>query len=324
MVITKGYAYGTLPDMDATKQSLYLDKIRSVVGVGGYVRTPLRWTPGGEPQWAKYDRFVAALKQRNLRWLCQLNTAVSGGGVYQVPTPTTWGPVIRQVVARYWDAGVTAYECWSEPNTVTGNANGKMTPQDMVWMLRDCRGAVKDALVGKADAAKLLLCAMGMGTISFDWLEKMYAASPTFMAGYTALTLHLYMNQDPSLPGGTQYPRRPRTLLNLREWLNLHGYGSIDLGITEGGYSGSNDANKPKNCVTEREQADWTTAFLSWASANNDKLRIRTWCPFNPIQLRNVAFNGDPYQYDYWYEHLPMWRLDHSPKPVAAAYANWS
>lgn len=331
MILTKGMAHGTLPFKGAAEWNRVLGVVAKEAGPGGYIRAPLTWAVDAAPRWDIYDPFLAAVKAHGLRWIAQMNTTVPGGGEYQVPNLAQWGPVIRQVVRHYWPKGLKAYEVWNEWNTVTGNANGTMTATVMARLLREAQNAVHVEVDALPDARTLNLCAMGIGTLSLDALNAVYDVDPHFLSGYNVTTHHLYLSEDPYLPSydprtGAYKPRRAQSLFTVRKWLSDHGFAGVDLGITEGGYSGSKDAVRPPNVLTEAAQADLTVKFLGMVKAANDTLRIRFWCPFHPIEAGGFHYSGDgkDYDYDYWFDHLGMVRSDLSEKPVAPAYATFA
>lgn len=320
--VAKGYALGNIPDKSESEQNKILDTIAALVGPQGYVRTGLKWSTGTQVNWARYDAFLARCKARNLRWFPHFNTSVSGGGQYAIPTKNEWGPTIAQAVKRYMEQGVTKFEIWNEPDTRTGNCGGKMTPQVLSWILREAKDAARgvEIAMGRKD---LRLTCFALGGIDLAYLNRLYSVDQKFLDGYNAFSFHLYMSQDPSLPGGTKYIRRLRTIPLLRQWLDDRKYPKINLKITEGGYSGSNDAKRPLNCVTEAEQAKWTRAQYDYLAAHPE-LKLNLLCQYNPIDKGTRQATGAQYDYPYWYENLGAVNANGTKKPVFTVIAGMS
>jgi hypothetical protein len=161
----------------------------------------------------------------------------------------------------------------------------------------------------------------GLAKIDIPYVEKMLAADPGVLASLNALSVHVYMSQNPSLSAGPQFPNRIRTLSTLRTWLDRLGYTGLHLAVTEGGYSGANGV-VPPNVVSEALQRDWGRGALRWVHAN-PWLLVDMYLPYNPIDFNTITYTGDGTQYDdlFFVENLGATRADGQRlKPWGVAY----
>jgi hypothetical protein len=320
-----GYAIPNLAYQSSTVQSANLRAADMMLTAGSVVRTDVTWDPAqrSAPNFTTFDSLARNLSARGLQLLPQIHTG--SGGTYKIPAITAWRSGLTQIAARYGPKGsfttagwrpVTAYELWNEPNTVTGNAGGRMTPAVAASLIRNGADALHSYASAHGWRAKVV--GFAIGTQSIDYLNRLYAADPGFLSRIDAVSFHVYMSQDPSLPGGAAYPRRIRTLQTVRTWLNTHGGSHVEIMVTEGGYSGAN-GSRPLNVVDELQQASWSKAAIDWIRANPG-LNVTLVTPFNPVDRGTVRYNGSAYHYDYWYENLGAVRADGTAKPFGSLY----
>ena len=115
------------------------------------------------------------------------------------------------------------------------------------------------------------------------------------------LSFHLYMSLDPSSCGTTN-AHCDLMIPQLRSWMNANGGASVRLGISEGGYSGSNDANRPTaKVVSIAQQATWGSQVINYLESN-PQLGVEFYSPYNPVD-DGLKYTGSNL-YDYWVDHL--------------------
>jgi len=332
-----GYAHGTVSDLDLPTMRHYLDAIAKVTGPGGIVRAPLHWDPYQRtaPDWSKYDTFVAELQSRDLVWLPEVHESHDGHYVIPGPSPGGWGEwqaAIKAAAHRYGPGGqysqahpdfdgITRWEIWNEPNTPTGNAtpnhDGSVDMAPASATLIESSGAAALRAQAAADGWAPEVVGPALGAIDVDYLTKMHAADPHFPSELDTLSVHVYMSHEPATCSLTDL-RCIRRLGTLRTWLNANGGSSVHIGISEGGYSGSNDASRPANVMTEAVQASWGKEAIDWMRANAS-LDIEFFTPYNPVD-KGLTYTGGN-DYDYWYDNLGAVRWsDNAFKPWGSMY----
>ncbi len=312
-----GFAFGNLDQMSAAQRSSYLDAIRVMAGPNGSVRTDIRWNPNTRsgPDFALYDGLATAIAAAGVRWLPVIH--LGGGGTYYVParsadgTMASWRANLKAIADRYGPGGsftapgwqpITRYEIWNEPNDATGNAGGALTAQDVIQLLKDGAAGIRDAAAAHGWNATIV--GPALGKIDFSYLNTMYGIDPSFLNVLDGVSVHVFMKDDPALPGGTTQIQRIRTLATLRAWLDDHGAPDTSIWMTEGGYSGA-DGVVPPNVVSEARQADWGRGALRWIHANPD-LEVDYFGHYNPIDANQTTYTGNGTQFDYsfWLENL--------------------
>ena len=174
---------------------------------------------------------------------------------------------------------------WNEPNTPTGNANPTcpscvMAPATAVTILRtgSARCAPRQREAGLT--ATWSAASSARSTCPTSSAEK--KADPNLFSYMNTFSVHVYMHDDPDTCSTTD-PRCIRTLGALRNFMNANGGASVHIGISEGGYSGSNDANRPTyKVVSLAQQASMGKAAIDWIRAN-PQLMVDFFTPYNPI-----------------------------------------
>ncbi len=333
-----GYANGTISDMSPSDMSVQLNAIAAITGKGGIVRAPLHWDPyqAAGPSWTKYDNFITQLQQRGLTWLPEIHESHSGHYTIPGSSPggwTDWQQAITQIVQHYGPggtyqathpgfAGITRFELWNEPNTPTGNANPtcpacEMAPATYDTILKD--GSL--ALRAQAVRQGFPIDVVGgvIGSIDLPYIQSLYRANPAFFSYMNTLSFHLYMSLDPA-SCGTSNPHCDLMIPQLRSWMNANGGAGVHLGISEGGYSGSNDSNRPTaKVVSMAQQSAWGAQVINYLEAN-PQLGVKFYCPFNPVDdgLRYTGSNV----YEYWVDHLGAAYSNDTLKPWGVTYRN--
>jgi hypothetical protein len=302
-----GYSFGPGADAPAPEQVSNLRAIRSLVGAGGYVRSPIHWNDlvRRYPDWAKYDAYARRVTAAGLQWLPVIFTS-TGNHSFVTPQATRfgmagWSKAVRAIVARYGPggtyarthpgfSGVTAYELWNEPNTSTGNASPACPTCVMAPATAD---AIVDtgARAVRAQAARMrfrpMVIGFGLGAIDLPYLRRLVQADPHILSALTALSVHLYMTQPPATcpdDDSAAATHCIRSLARLRHYLDTAsppGH-SPDIAITEGGYAGSNSGCRPSNVVSDSLQAQYGTQAIQWM-LHRPSLRVRLYSPFQPI-----------------------------------------
>ena len=157
-----------------------------------------------------------------------------------------------------------------------------------------------------------------LGSIDLAYLTRMLGADPHLLSYVDTVSVHVYMRLDPNTcPIGEV--RCIRTLLSLRSLIDANGGSGAAIAITEGGYSGSNDATRPNNVVTEALQASWGKSAIDWMRARPE-LKVNLYTPYNPLD-KGLSYSGD--DYSYWHDHLGAVRAsDLAFKPWGLTYHN--
>jgi chitodextrinase len=332
-----GYAHGTVSDLDLATMRHYLDAIAKVTGPGGIVRAPLHWDPSQRtaPDWSKYDLFVTEVQSRDLVWLPEIHESHDGHYVIPGSSPggwAEWQDAVKASAHRYGPHGlyaqahpgfdgITRYEIWNEPNTPTGNAtvnhDGSVDMAPTSATLIESLGTAALRAQAAADGWTPEVVGPALGAIDIDYLTKMHAADPRFPGELDTLSVHVYMSHEPATCSLTDL-RCIRRLATLRTWLNANGGSNVHIGITEGGYSGSNDSSRPSNVMTEAVQASWGKEAIDWMRANAG-LDIEFYTPYNPVD-KALGYTGNN-DYDYWYDNLGAVRWsDNTLKPWGSMY----
>lgn len=333
-----GYSNGTISDMAPSDMALYLNAIREVTGPGGIVRAPLHWDPyqTSGPSWTKYDAFISALQSRGLVWLPEIHESHNNHYVIPGTSPggwTDWENGIRAIVDHYGPggtyaqahpgfAGMTRFEMWNEPNTPTGNANPTcpscvMAPATAVTILRTGSAAMRSEAAAKHWTPTVV--GGVIGSIDMPYIEAEKKADPSLFSYMNTFSVHVYMHDDPDTCPTTD-PRCIRTLGVLRNFMNANGGANVHIGISEGGYSGSNDANRPTyKVVSLAQQASMGKAAIDWIRAN-PQLMVDFFTPYNPIDKGSKFTGGN--LYNYWYDHLGAVYTNLAMKPWGVTYRN--
>jgi chitodextrinase len=335
---TFGYAHGTVSDLALTDMRHYLDAIAKITGPGGVVRAPIHWDPyqSSGPNWKRYDLFLDELRARDLVFVPEIHTSHDGHYVIPGQAPggwADWQADIRAIVAHYGPGGIyadahpgfdgmTRYEIWNEPNTPTGNATVNhdgsvdMDPQLSAEILRTGSEAVRQQAAVEGFTPEVI--GPALGSIDLAYLNRMLGADPHLLSYVDTVSVHVYMRLDPNTcPIGEV--RCIRTLLSLRSLIDANGGSAAGIAITEGGYSGSNDATRPNNVVTEALQASWGKGAIDWMRARPE-LKVNLYTPYNPLD-KGVSYSGD--DYSYWHDHLGAVRAsDLAFKPWGLTYHN--
>ena len=301
-----GYSYGPGADASPGAQVSALRAIRSVVGVGGYVRAPIHWDAlvRSSPDWAVDDAFAGRVTQEGLRWIPVIYTS---DGRRSLITPQespgglpAWSGAVRAVVARYGPGGtysvahprfqpITSYELWNEPNTRIGNADPgcptcKMNPSTADAIIEAGARAIRTQASAMGFRPEVI--AFGIGTVDRPYLQRLIAADPNVLSGVDAVSVHLYMRQRPgSCPdAGLGAARCIRALVGLRRQLDLASRRARApaIAITEGGYAGSASACRPLNVVSLSAQAKYGAEAIAWIQ-HRPSLRVTLYSPFQPI-----------------------------------------
>ena len=340
-----GYADGLVSDRPEGDANRYLDAIASVVGPGGIVRAPAHWDPSvSGPPFGKYDAFVARLTERGMLWMPEIHLSHHGHYVLPGDSPggyDAWQAGIRAFVNRYQPGGayaqdhpgfpgITMYEIWNEPNTITGNTTPEHRPGDIDPATIDAvveAGATAVRQAASDDVGpdfQPAIAGFAIGTIDVPYIQRLIAASSSVWSQLDMLTVHVYQSQ----PASSCDPANPhciRGLVALRALLDQNdATRHLQLGITEGGYSGSDDSVHPPNVVSEQDQADWGLESIQWILAN-PQLRVGLYTPFQALDLGNRGYlgNGHTYDYPYWYEHLGAVKANGAMKPWGRVYRDF-
>jgi hypothetical protein len=314
-----GYAQGNL----VGSSTHVLDGMRKLVNKNGFVRTDAKWTPGSPLPVAAVQPLAAAISARGMLWFACLHGVIKGGGVYQYPTDyAQWRSECHVTARSLIQQGVRNFSIMNEPNTPTGNVGGKMTPVIAANLVNSGALGVRDALKEQGVTGQVF--GPGLGSIDIAYLNQMYAALPAFLIPLTGLDVHVYMSEAPSLPGGTQFPRRIRTLEILRQWLDGKGFNSKNLRITEGGYASSSQSPVPPNVLTNQMAAQYTQQALAYLKQNAATLRFSLVCFYNPIDNGTTKYSGPGYDYTFWYQKLGTLNQDLSYKATGVEFAKAS
>jgi chitodextrinase len=333
-----GYSNGTVSDMAPSDMAVQLNAIASIAGKGGIVRAPLHWDPyqAAGPSWTKYDSFVTQVTQRGLTWLPEVHESHNGHYTLPGSSPggyTDWQQAITQVVQHYGPGGtyqaahpgfpgITRFEVWNEPNTPTGNANPscstcEMAPATYDTILRYGSSALRAQAARQGFAVDVV--GGVIGSIDLPYIQSLYKANTAFFSYMNTLSFHLYMSLDPA-SCGVSNPHCELMIPQLRSWMNANGGSAVHLGISEGGYSGSNDSNRPTaKVVSMAQQSAWGAQVVNYFE-NNPQLGMEFYCPFNPVD-DGVKYNGSNIYY-YWVDHLGAAYGNGTLKPWGVTYRN--
>lgn len=333
-----GYSNGTVSDMAASDMATQLNAIASITGKGGIVRAPLHWDPyqAAGPSWTKYDNFVTQVTQRGLTWLPEIHESHNGHYTLPGTSPggyTDWQQAITQIVQHYGPggtyqaahpgfAGITRFEVWNEPNTPTGNANPscstcEMAPATYDTILKDGSAALRAQAARQGFSVDVV--GGVIGSIDLPYIQSLYRANTAFFSYMNTLAFHLYMTLDPA-SCGVNNPHCELMIPQLRSWMNANGGSAVHLGISEGGYSGSNDSNRPTSkVVSMAQQSAWGAQVVTYFE-NNPQLGIQFYCPFNPVD-DGTRYTGANV-YDYWVDHLGAAYGNGTLKPWGVTYRN--
>lgn len=343
--IRLGYSDGLVSDRSGADADRYLDAIASVVGQGGIIRASAHWDPSvSGPQFAKYDAFVAKMTERGMLWMPEIHLSHHGHYVLPGSSPggyAAWQADIRAFVNRYQPGGsyaaehpgfpgVTMYEIWNEPNTITGNTSpdhhpGDVDPATIDQVVETGAVAVRQAAAdGIGPDFQPALAGFAIGSIDTLYIERLIAASSTVWSQLDMLTVHVYQSQppttcDPWNPHCVRGLEGLRALLDQRD--DTH---RLQLGITEGGYSGADADPHPPNVVSEHDQADWGIATIQWM-LDHPELNVGLYTPFQALDLDSRGYfgNGQNYDYGYWYQQLGAVRANGALKPWGLAYRDF-
>ena len=340
-----GYSFGPGADASPAVQVAALRAIRSLVGRGGYVRSPIHWNDVARPSpdWKKYDTYASRVTAAGLRWLPVIFTSTAQHS-FVAPQATRfglagWEAAVRAIVARYGPNGsyaathpafiaITTFELWNEPNTSTGNANPACPTCAMAPVTADGIVAAGARAV-HVQAARMgfqpTVVGFALGAIDLPYLHRLVAADPHILQSLDALSIHLYMTEPPATcPVGDSAASTHciRSLARLRHYLNTvspRGH-SPAIAITEGGYAGSNSRCRPSYVLSDATQARYGTQAIQWI-LHRPKLRVSLYSPFQPIDTGSEpAGCGARWDADAFKSSLGAVLPDGALKPWGLAY----
>ena len=338
-----GFSDNTLADMSAATQARHLAAVAKVTGPGGIVRTSIQWDPYlvSGPAVGRIDKLVGALYRKRLVLLPGFHLVHQRHSVTPQSSPgglAGWMRGITRFVNRYQPGGtyakahpgfpgITRFEVWNEPNTPTGNTSlghdhSLLDPSVAAMIVQDGAIAIRQAAADNTGPRfRPQIAGFGLGGINVAYFQKLYAANKTVWSKLDVLTVHIYLHFPPDVCRAPP-AHRTRCLITLpqmRAALNSHPQTAhLHLGVTEGGYSGSDDATRPTNVVTEAQQATWGVAAIKWMRAHPD-LRLDFYCPSNPLDLGGRPTGAQP----FWFAHLGAVNAQTMTlKPWGVAYHN--
>ncbi len=249
---------------------------------------------------------------------------------------------------------ITDYEIWNEPQTGTGNCTptGSSLETNLtaftkfVQFFKAAAASIKAHPTFNPSTCRVL--GPALGGVDIDYANKMYSLDNDCFLDVDIITAHCYANIDPdtappplrtglptTIGGAYKYTeaeiKRPRIWETLILWCDSHPKTAhLKVGMTEGGYSGSNETPVPPNVVTEALQSSrsgrWVD-ILQGATPNTTLLasyanRFKVFIPYNVVDygVENYTGDGSQYQYTYWYENLGLVRGTLALKPWGTTY----
>lgn len=326
-----GIAYGdTLTWMSDAALGATLDD--AVTLNARWVRADLSWwniQPSSRAgyRWGRFDRVVAAARQRGLRLLPILAytppwARAEGCEVFTCPPrdPAEFAEFARRAAARYAPSGVRAWEVWNEPNFQPFWVDPD--PRAYADLLELTAGAVRSA---DPEATIVLggLAATGDpqdGSIDarvfLDQVCRQGACRLVDGVAYHPYTFPFLASHD--APWGTPWNQIAATPKSLRGVLNAHGYPNKKVWVTEfgaptGGSLGQSDGSpetvrEPNDHVSEQRQAVIAADGIATAVSSRDVAALFWYSDRDHAEgTSNVA-------------HFGLRRLDGTKKPSFRAF----
>jgi polysaccharide biosynthesis protein PslG len=275
------------------------------------------WDPEHQQDtWQKYDEIVDLAESYGLRIIARLDHtppwARPDGSDYHSPPSDvrSYGRFVEAFVERY-SGRIQHIQIWNEPN-LAREWGGEIDPDGYAELLEEAyqraNAADPDVVVLSAPMA-MTNETSDRAIPEFDYWEALYEVGANEF--FDVLTATGYgIDQPPDDPPSRDVINLRRIEL-LRDLMAEHGDTSTPIWLTEYGWNASPDSipaeERQWGSVSDREQAEWTTAGVKYMDENWDWFGVSSIWYFRQVGL----IPPDSAEY-----YFAMVDLEFTPRPV--------